>query len=113
VQKWEDGVRMGVGLEYSLSLLKLRGAYYSEPQAAVSSTMNPAIPDAGRRNVFLIGFQVPIGPLKFHASYEKMFIGDADVQNWNLIPDGTGYDNLAGKYNMDVDNMMFGVDYPF
>ena len=113
VENWEDGVRVGLGLEYSLSAMKLRGAYYTEPRAAIEATMNPTIPDANRRHVVTVGAEVPFGSLRFHASFEKMFINDLTVDQWVLTPDGTGYDNMAGLYTMDATNIMFGLDYQF
>jgi long-subunit fatty acid transport protein len=113
VEDWKDGVRMGIGLEYDLSLLKLRGSVYTEPRAAIPETMSPTIPDINRRNVGIIGVEVPVGPFRIHASYEKMFIDDLEVKNWNAAPDGKDYENLAGKYTMGVDNVMIGLDYKF
>ncbi len=113
VENWKDGIRAGLGLEYSLSSMKVRGAFYCEPRAAIPATMTPTIPDAGRRNVFTIGAEIPMGPLVFHASYEKMFIDDLTVKKWTLTPDGTGYENMAGSYTMNVNNLMFGFDYRF
>ena len=113
VENWENGIRAGIGLEYSLSSMKVRGAYYSEPRAAIPATMTPTIPDAGRRNVLTVGVEIPMGPLAFHASYEKMFIGNLTVDQWVLTPDQTGYENMAGAYTMSVNNFMLGFDYQF
>lgn len=113
VQNWEDGIRAGIGLEYSLTSMKLRGCFYSEPPAAVSETMTPVIPDAGRRNVAAVGVEIPFGKMRVHLSYEKMFIDDLTVDEWVLTPDQTGYDNMAGSYTMNVNNFMVGFDYSF
>jgi long-chain fatty acid transport protein len=113
VENWEDGIRAGFGLEYAMGTLKLRGMFYSEPPAAVAATMSPVIPDAGRRNVVGIGVEVPFGSMKLHLSYEKMFIDDLDVTEWVLDKDQTGYDNMAGFYTMNVNNIMLGLDYAF
>lgn len=113
VENWKDGIRAGLGLEYSLSSMKVRGAFYTEPRAAIPATMTPTIPDAGRRNVFTIGAEIPMGPLSFHASYEKMFISSLTVDKWVLTPDQTGYENMAGLYTMSVNNFMLGFDYKF
>jgi len=113
VQNWEDGIRAGVGLEYNVGFGFLRGAYYTEPRAAVNETMTPAIPDANRRHVANIGFELPVGPLRLHASYEKIFIGELSVDEWNLRPDNSGYENQAGDYKMDINNFMVGMDYQF
>ncbi|MBD3385313.1 hypothetical protein GF407_10360 [candidate division KSB1 bacterium] len=112
VENWEDGIRVGLGLEYSLSSIKLRGAFYTEPQAAIAATMSPTIPDAGRRNVVIVGAEVPVGPVRLLASFEKMFIGDMEVTEWVLMEDQSGYDNMAGTYQMDVTNIMVGMEYP-
>ncbi|NOY58484.1 MAG: hypothetical protein GXO75_06075 [Calditrichaeota bacterium] len=113
VENWKDGIRAGLGLEYSLSSMKVRGAFYTEPRAAIPATMTPTIPDAGRRDVLTIGVEIPMGPLAFHASYEKMFIGSLTVDQWVLTPDQTGYENMAGAYTMSVNNFMLGFDYQF
>lgn len=113
VENWEDGIRVGVGLEYSLPMMKLRGAFYTEPNAAIPETMTPTIPDINQRNVGMIGVEVPIGPIRLHASYEKMFIGDLTVDTWVLDEEHIGYENMAGKYTMDVNNFMVGIDYIF
>lgn len=103
-QKWQNSLRFGVGLEYALNPVTIRGSFYTENNAAVPETMAPTIPDAGRRNVVIIGVGVPVGPLELHASFEKMFISDMNVTDWNLL-----YENMAGLYKMDVTNFMFGV----
>ncbi len=112
VQNWEDGIRVGVGLEYTFSAFKLRGSFYTEPQSAIEATMTPVIPDAGRRYVYIAGIEVPVGPVRLIGSFEKMFIGEMDVEDWVLMSDQTGYDNMAGLYKMDVTNFMFGIEYP-
>jgi long-chain fatty acid transport protein len=112
VENWEDGIRVGLGLEYSLSSIKLRGSFYTEPQATIAATMSPTIPDAGRRNVVIVGAEVPVGPVRLLASFEKMFIGDMEVEEWVLMEDQSGYDNMAGTYQMDVTNIMVGLEYP-
>jgi long-subunit fatty acid transport protein len=113
IEQWKDGVRFGVGAEYSLSLLKLRASFYTEPAAAVEETMNPSIPDISRRNVVMIGAYHEFGPLGFHVSYEKMFIGDLNIKTWVPYSDNSGYQNMAGVYTMDCNNVMFGLDYNF
>lgn len=113
VEKWRDSIRAGFGLEYSLNTIKLRGAFYSEPNAAIPATMAPTIPDISRRNTVTIGFEYPVGPFRLHASYEKIFLSDLTVDQWVLEPDGNGYENMAGRYTMNVNNVMFGLDYRF
>jgi long-chain fatty acid transport protein len=113
VENWEDGIRLGAGLEYTLGFARLRGSFYTEPRAAVPETMTPTIPDINRRNVLIVGFGIPIGPMELHASYEKMFIDEFDVSDWELNETRTGYENKAGVYTMDVTNYMVGVDFIF
>ncbi len=113
VENWEDGIRAGIGLEYSLSMLKLRGSFYSEPNAAIPETMSPSIPDFSRRNVVNVGVQVPLGPVYLSASYEKILVDDLKVDTWQPTPDLLGYENLAGTYTMGINNFMLGLDYNF
>jgi len=113
VENWEDGIRAGIGLEYELSRVKLRGGFYSEPRAAVTTTMTPTIPDVNRRNVIIVGLEIPLGLINLHASYEKMFIGDLDFTEWVQNPAGTGYENLPGMYDMDISMVMLGLGYNF
>jgi len=112
---WKDGIRIGLGLEYSLALAdaKVRTAFYSEPAAAVVETMNPTIPDINRRNVIIFGFGIPIGPLEAGLMYEHMFIGDKTIDSWAVNKSDTGYENMAGTYTMNVHNFMIGLDYNF
>jgi len=112
-EKWEDGIRLGLGMEYTLPIMKLRLGYYSEPQAAVAETMTPSIPDFNRRHSIGLGVCVPLGPVAFSASYEKIMVGDAEITEWQPTTDGLGYENLAGSYNMGVDCIMFGLNYNF
>ncbi len=113
VENWEDGIRAGIGLEYALGFMKLRGSFYSEPRAAIPETMTPTIPDLNRRNTFNIGVELPVGPLRLHASYEKMLIDDTTVDTWVLDKDQTGYENMAGKYTSKINNFMIGLGYEF
>lgn len=112
-QNWEDGIRLGLGMEYSLALAnaKVRAAFYSEPSAAVPETMTPTIPDINRRNTIVFGFGIPIGPTEVGLMYEHIFIGDLTVDKW--VPSGTSYENMAGDYTMKVHNIMLGLDYNF
>jgi long-chain fatty acid transport protein len=111
-EDWEDGIRMGLGLEYSLPLAeaKLRAAFYSEPNAAIAETMNPTIPDINRRNVVVFGFGFPFGPVQANLMYEHMFIGDKEVA-WS--PSTPPYENIGGLYTMKVHNFMLGLDWNF
>ncbi len=113
VQNWNDGIRLGVGLEYKLlPMLNLRGAFYTEPAAAVPETMNPTLPDVNRRNVGLIGVGIAVSPkLMLHAIFEKMFIDDLTVGEWRMTEDRLDYENMAGTYTLDVMTFMVGLDY--
>jgi long-chain fatty acid transport protein len=110
---WEDTMRYGIGLEYSLAVIKLRGAFYSEPNAAIAATMQPTIPDVNRRNTIIAGVEIPLGPMRLHASYERMMISDATVDGWVLNSTKTGYENMAGTYKMSVNNALVGIDFDF
>jgi long-subunit fatty acid transport protein len=113
VENWEDGIRAGIGLEYSLAFMKIRGSYYTEPQATVPETMTPTIPDPNRRHTVNLGVEVPFGPFRIHASYEKILVGDVDITTWQPTADLTGYENMAGKYSSNINNAMIGLDYQF
>ena len=114
-ENWEDGVRFGVGAEYDFGVLAARAAWYTEPNAAVPSTMTPSIPDFNRRHSLMLGVGVPFGPLVLHASFEKILVGDETVSDaeWNYNTEYKGYDNLAGEYDMNINIVMFGLDYRF
>ena len=114
MEKWEDGIRWGLGAEYAaMPKLKVRASFYHEPAAAIAETMSPTIPDAGSRNVLNLGVEVPFGPLRLHASAEKIFVGDLTVDEWILATDKKGYENWAGDYTMTVFNFMLGCEYAF
>jgi long-chain fatty acid transport protein len=113
-ENWKDGVRWGLGAEYAaLPELIVRGGFYHEPAAAIAETMSPTIPDVGGRNAINLGIEVPIGPLRLHASGEKIFVKDLTVDKWILQSDNKGYENWAGDYNMSDLNFMLGCDYSF
>jgi len=112
-QNWEDGIRMGVGMEYDLGLLKARLSFYSEPRAAINETMTITIPDVNRRNVGIVGLGIPVGPATIGIMYERMFISDLTVDSWVLDATKSGYDNMAGDYTMSVNNFMIGLDFNF
>lgn len=113
VENWEDGIRMGLGMEYNLGFARLRGGFYTEPPAAVAETMQPTIPDVGRRKSVVGGFDIPLGPFRWYAYYERMFVESLDVTEWITTADKTGYENWAGSYTMKVDNFMLGIDLRF
>lgn len=113
IENWEDGIRMGAGLEYNLTFARLRAGFYTEPMAAVPETMTPTIPDNGRRNVVVLGFDVPFGPFRWYANYEMMNVEDLEVTEWVASADKKGYENMAGNYTMSVSNFLFGIDINF
>jgi long-chain fatty acid transport protein len=114
-EQWEDMYRVSLGAEYKMnSLLTLRGSYYLEQNAAVLETLTPVIPDINARNVVNVGFQLNLIPgLALHASYEKIFIGDTEVTDWNYDSTEGDYLNMAGNYKMKVDNIMMGLGFNF
>jgi len=115
--QWKDSWRYGVGLEYSLGFVKVRGSYYSEQRAAVDETMTIGIPDVNKRNTVVLGAGIPVGPFEIGLMFEKIMIGDYDVKDWVTATDPTtgnvNYENFAGKYAMNVTNFMVGIDYNF
>lgn len=115
VEKWDDAIRFGLGLEYSLSdPFKLRAGYYTEPSVIGDETLTIVIPDINRRHVINLGFSYKLGPADLFASFEKIFIGDRTVAApWNYNATALGYDNMAGTYKMNVNNLMFGIGYSF
>ncbi|MCU0644045.1 MAG: outer membrane protein transport protein [bacterium] len=115
IEKWDDAIRFGLGMEYSLSdPFKLRAGYYTEPSVIGDETLTIVIPDINRRHVVNLGLSYKLGPLDLFASYEKIFIGDRTVDApWNYNATALGYDNMAGSYKMNVDNVMFGLGYNF
>lgn len=114
VENWEDGIRLGLGAEYTLmDPLKIRAGYYTEPSAIPDETLTITIPDISRRHAISLGASYNLGPLNLFASYEKIFIGDRTVDTWVPTSDLTSFDNMAGAYKMNVDNIMFGLGYNF
>ncbi|MBN2091440.1 outer membrane protein transport protein [candidate division KSB1 bacterium] len=116
VENWEDGIRLGLGMEYKLSApLTLRAGYYTEPSAIPDETLTITIPDISRRHGINIGATFNLGPIALHASYETLLIGDRTVDSWqyNNNAAAPGYDNMAGNYKMSVNNIMLGLGYNF
>ena len=114
VESWEDGIRVGLGAEYTLlEPLKIRAGYYTEPSVIPDETLTITIPDVNRRHAISLGLSYNLGPLSLFSSYEKIFIGDRTVDSWNYNADALGYENMAGTYKMNVDNIMFGLGYNF
>ncbi len=116
VENWEDGIRLGLGMEYKLSNpLTLRAGYYTEPSAIPDETLTITIPDISRRHGINIGATFNLGPVALHASYETLLFGDRTVDKWqsNNNAAAPGYDNMAGTYKMSVNNIMLGLGYNF
>lgn len=115
IENWDDAIRFGLGLEYSFSEpFKLRAGYYTEPSVIGDETLTIVIPDINRRHVINLGLSYKLGPVDLFASYEKIFIGDRTVDApWVYNATALGYDNMAGTYKMDVNNVMFGLGYNF
>jgi long-subunit fatty acid transport protein len=106
-------MRFSLGLEYKLDLLTLRGGYYYEGGVVPEETLTPTIPDINARNAISLGLQYDLGPVAWHLSYERILIGDKTVKDWIYNPPEKSYDNLPGKYRMNVSNFMTGLEYHF
>jgi len=114
VENWEDGIRLGLGLEYSvMEAMKLRAGYYTEPTAIPDETLTITIPDINRRHAITVGASYCLGPVSLFASYENIMIGDRTVDDWVQSADKTSFENMAGDYKMTVNNIMFGLGYKF
>ena len=115
VEKWEDGIRFGVGLEYTWNALQMRTGYYTEPMAAVAGSMTPTIPDISRRHAINLGLSYRFGKIGIHGSYEHIFFSDYELgtTDWVYNDTANGYDNMSGTYTMKVNNLMFGLEYDF
>jgi long-subunit fatty acid transport protein len=113
IENWEDGIRLGLGVEYYLGSLTFRSGYYYEGCVVPDQTLTPTIPDINTRSAISIGFAYDLGPLSLGISYEKIFIGDKKVDDYVFNANENTYDNLAGDYGMKVDNIMLGVGYAF
>jgi len=112
--KWEDGVRFSAGLEYKvMDPLKIRAGYYTEPTAIPDQTLSITIPDINRRHAINIGASYCFGIFDLFASYERILIGDREVNKWEPSADMTDYSNMAGTYKMSVNNIMFGLGFNF
>ncbi|MBN2000622.1 outer membrane protein transport protein [candidate division KSB1 bacterium] len=111
---WKDDIHWGLGLEYKIrSESFIRGSFHHESAAAVTETLTPLFPVIGNRDMLILGIEVPVGRLRLHASAEKSFIKDMEVDKWIQSNDGQDYENWAGTYNMDVFYFMIGFDYRF
>ncbi len=112
-ENWKNVIRIAMGCEYTMDKLKLRGAFYTENEAAVDETFSPSIPDVGRRFVVCGGLGYNFGSLNFHLLGEYFIINDRDVDTWKLNNNSDGYDNFAGKYSASTFTLMAGFDYNF
>jgi len=114
VENWEDGIRMGLGLEYNITeALAVRGGYYTEPAAPPDETLTITIPDPGRRHVVNLGASYNFGMFSLYASAENLTIGDREVKEWNYNTTAMGYDNMAGLYKMTAMSFMSGLQINF
>lgn len=111
-ERWDDVIRIALGLEYTMDNLQLRGGFYTENAASVNETMTPSIPDVGRRNVIIGGIGYKMGNISLHASGEYFFVSDRDVLGWSKSSSGD-WENYAGKYQADTFTFMAGFEYNF
>jgi long-subunit fatty acid transport protein len=114
VENWESGIRFGLGAEYCVTeKLGIRAGYYTEPAAPPDETLTITIPDPGRRHGINLGVSYDFGLFKFFASYEKLLIGDRTVTDWKYDTASSSFDNMAGTYKMNVNNIMAGLNFAF
>ena len=114
VENWEDGIRIGLGAEYSLTdPLKLRLGYYTEPSAIPDQTLSVTIPDPSRRHAIAVGASYDLGIFVLDMNYENILIGDREVDEWVYNSDAKGYENMGGTYKMSVNNFMVGLGFKF
>lgn len=113
VEKWDDTIRIGVGMEYALDRLKLIAAFYHEPSAVPDETITITIPDVGQRNALNVGVRYELDNIAFGLGYKYTLIGDRDVSDWKPTADQRGYNNMAGAYEMTAHNASLGVEYSF
>lgn len=112
VENWENTLRFGLGMEYTLlEAFKLRAGYYNEANAAIPETMQPTVPDVAPRNTIAFGFGLPLGPVELGVLYEKILKGEKTVEAWS--PATLPFDNMAGTYSMESTNILFGLEYNF
>ncbi len=116
-ENWSDGIRFGVGLEYTLMQtedkhLVYRMGYYRDPSPIPDSSIGPGIPDITVKNSVNAGFGYTFGKITVHAAYTHIFIPDRDVENWVLEPNGNN-ENWAGHYKVTDNEVHIGVDYNF
>ncbi len=113
VEKWEDGLRMGLGAEYTLTdKIALRGGFYTESAAPPDETFTLTIPDAGRRYAISFGGSYDFGLFTLYANYEKLLISDRSISEW-VYNTENGFENMAGDFGMDVNNIMAGLNFAF
>ncbi len=114
VLDWKDGIRFGLGLEYQVSdPFKIRTGYYTEPSAVPDKTFDVSIPDPGRRHGISIGASYDLGLLSLYGSYEALLVDGRKVNDWTFTEAKDGFENMAGNYKLDVNNIMFGLAFNF
>jgi long-chain fatty acid transport protein len=111
---WKDAIRFGLGLEYQVSdLFKIRAGYYTEPSAVPDETFDVSIPDPGRRHGINLGLSYDLGFATLFGSYETLLVGERNVKDWTLTEAKDGFENMAGNYKLNINNLMFGLAFDF
>lgn len=118
VQNWDDGMRFNFGTEYIAiknldSQLALRLGYYHETNPVPDETITPSIPDVNDRDEIIIGGGYTFGNVTLNLAYVHIFIADRDVPEWNLEEGAFGVENIAGKYNADINEFHVGLEFNF
>ncbi|OQX95404.1 hypothetical protein B6I21_05615 [candidate division KSB1 bacterium 4572_119] len=114
VENWEDGIRMGLGAEYTLTdQITIRGGFYTEAAAPPDETFTLTIPDAGRRYGISFGGSYDFGMFTLYANYENLIIGERNITEWVYDADSQSFDNMAGDFGMTVNNIMAGLNFNF
>ncbi len=112
VQNWNNTFRVGMGVEYTMGSIKLRGGLGYETRAAVDESVSPTIPDIGDRYNLNLGAALPVGPFEVALNYEHIFIPDREIDTW-IYDALTVTQNIAGEYSMNANSLMIGVEYRF
>ncbi len=116
-ENWSDGIRFGVGAEYTLmksedKTMVVRMGYYRDPSPIPDSSISPGIPDITVKNSVNVGFGYTLGKLVVQAAYTHIFIPDRDVKQWVLEPNGNN-ENWAGHYKVTDNEFHIGFGYNF
>ena len=112
VKNWNDTFKVSMGFEYGIRQFKVRGGCGYESRAAVDESVSPTIPDISDRYNINLGIGMPVGPLEFSLSYERIVITDRNIQTW-------AYDamsvtqNIAGKYSLNANCLFAGLEVRF